>query len=81
MWHMCALNEQPQRTDQNFMQDKFAEQSVLGLYEHGTVAGTTLVQRLHSVGNTPALKTQVYTLTHLDHSPTSTAVPGEGHTR
>ena len=37
MWHMCALHEQPQRTDQNFMQDKLAERSVLGLYEHGTV--------------------------------------------
>ena len=67
MWHMCTLHEQPQRTDQNFMQDKLAEQSVLGLYEHGTVAGTTLVQR-HSVSNTPTLKTHVYTLTHLDHS-------------
>ena len=41
MWHMCALHEQPQRTDQNLMQDKLAEQSVLGLYEHGTVASTT----------------------------------------
>ena len=51
MWHMCALHEQPQRTDQNFMQDKLAERSVLGLYEHGTVAGTTL----HSVSNAPAL--------------------------
>ena len=30
-------------------------QSVLGLYEHGTVAGTTLVRRLHSVSNAPAL--------------------------
>ena len=55
MWHMCALNEQPQRTDQNFMQDKLTKRSVLGLYEHGTVAGTTLVRRLHSVSNTPAL--------------------------
>ena len=35
MWHMCALHEQPQRIDQNFMQDKLAEPSVLGLYEHG----------------------------------------------
>ena len=41
VWHMCALNEQPQRTDQNFMQDKLAEWSVLGFYEHETVAGTT----------------------------------------
>ena len=41
VWHMCALNEQPRRKDQNFMQDKLAEQSVLGLYEHGTVASTT----------------------------------------
>ena len=43
MWHMCALHEQPQRTDQNLMQDELVERSVLGLYEHGTVAGTTLV--------------------------------------
>ena len=50
------------------MQDKLAKRSVLGLYEHGTVAGTTLVRRLHSVSNAPALKTHVYTLTHLDHS-------------
>ena len=55
MWHMCALHEQPQRTDQNLMQDKLTEQSVLGLYEHGIVASTTLVQRLHSVSNAPAL--------------------------
>ena len=55
MWHMCALNEQPQRTDQNLMQDKLTEQSVLGLYEHGTVAGTTLVRHQHSVSNAPAL--------------------------
>ena len=34
VWHMCTLNEQPQRTDQNFMQDKLTEWSVLGLYEH-----------------------------------------------
>ena len=40
MWHMCALNEQPQRTDQNLMQDKLVEQSELVLYEHGTVAST-----------------------------------------
>ena len=39
--YMCALNEQPQGTDQDLMQDKLAEQSVLGLYEHGTVASTT----------------------------------------
>ena len=49
VWHMCALNEQPQRTDQNLMQDKLVERSVVGLYEHGIVAGTTLVRRLHSV--------------------------------
>ena len=41
MWHMCTLHEQPQRTDQNFMQDKLTERSVLGLYEHGTVVSTT----------------------------------------
>ena len=64
MWHMCVLNEQPQRTDQNFTQDKLTEWSVLELYEHGTVAGTTL----HSVSNALALKTHVYTLTHMDHS-------------
>ena len=40
-WHMCALNEQPRRTDQNFMQDKLVEPSVLGVYEHGTVVSTT----------------------------------------
>ena len=40
VWHMCALNEQPQRTDQNLVQDKLAEWSVLGLYEHGTVTST-----------------------------------------
>ena len=51
----CALHEQPQRTDQNFMQNKLVERSVLGLYEHGTVASTTLVQHLNSVSNTPAL--------------------------
>ena len=55
VWHMCALNEQPQRTDQNFMQDKLEEQSVLRIYKHGTVAGTTLVRCLHSVSNAPAL--------------------------
>ena len=55
MWHMCTLNEQPQRTDQNFMQDKLMERSVLKLYEHGTVAGTTLVRRLHSVSYAPVL--------------------------
>ena len=27
------------------------------------------VQCLHSVGNAPALKTHIYTLTHMDHSP------------
>ena len=53
---MCALNEQPQRRDQNFMQDKLMERSVLGLYEHGTVVGTTLVRRLHSVSNAPTLQ-------------------------
>ena len=78
MWHMCALNEQSQRTDQNFMQDKLVERSVLGLYEHGTVASTTATLDVDKV---PTLKTHVYTSTHMYHSPTSTAVPGECHTQ
>ena len=37
------------------MQDKLAERSVLGFYEHGTVAGTvvSLTRRLHPVSNAP----------------------------
>ena len=65
MWHMCTLHEQPQRTDQNFMQDKLVERSVLGLYEHGTVASTTPTFSWYA----PTLKTQIYTLTHMDHLP------------
>ena len=80
MWHMCALNEQPQRTDQNFMQDKLAEPSVVGLYEHGTVAGTMLVRRLHSVSNAPALHVRGAS-TDLDTSNLGSLLACEGTTR
>ena len=40
VWHMCTLNEQALRIDQNLMQDKLAERNVLGLYEHRTVVST-----------------------------------------
>ena len=40
VWHTRALNKRSLRTDQNFMQDKLGEWSVLGLFEHGTVAST-----------------------------------------
>ena len=70
MWHMCALNEQPQRTDQNLMQDELVEIEAHPAVCWGfTNMGQWQVQRLHSVGNAPALETHVYTFTHMDHSP------------
>ena len=76
MWHMCALHEQPQRTDQNLMQDKLVEQSVLG----STNMGQWQVQRLHSVSNAPALHVGGAS-TDLDTSTLRSLLACEGTTR
>ena len=53
---------------------------MLGLYKHGTVAGTTLVRRLHSVSNAPALHVREAS-TDLDTSNLATLRACEGTTR
>ena len=42
-----------------------------------TNIGQWRVRHLHSVGNAPALKTHLYTLTHLDHSPPALLCQGK----